>query len=260
METWQERNMETRRKPFQGVLNILDFNRHFYIGGLAMLTILLASAWFFQFPRVVNLLMITGFVYGLLMPLVVSAYVYDFSGYYRFDWLIPLIDTQIHEMHVANIHAGFDETSVILHRVLPGSKISAFDFYDPEHHTEAAIRRARDASTGYPDTQRMKTGHLPLPAQSVEVVFLLSAVHEIRSDAEKIEFLKECRRICKPGGKIIMVEHLRDFPNFLAFTIGFTHFFSRKTWLKVLHEAGFQSVHERKFTPFMSIFHTTCSY
>jgi hypothetical protein len=51
-----------------------------------------------------------------------------------------------------------------------------------------------------------------------------------------------------------MVEHLRDFPNFLAFTVGFTHFFSRAAWKNAFEQAGFSSFRETKFTPFMSIF------
>ena len=51
-----------------------------------------------------------------------------------------------------------------------------------------------------------------------------------------------------------MVEHLRDFPNFLAFSIGFTHFFSKKTWKNAFERAGFSSFAENKFTAFMSIF------
>jgi hypothetical protein len=51
-----------------------------------------------------------------------------------------------------------------------------------------------------------------------------------------------------------MVEHLRDFPNFLAFSIGFTHFFSRSTWKKAFVTAGFSFFEEIKFTPFMSVF------
>jgi hypothetical protein len=69
-------------------------------------------------------------------------------------------------------------------------------------------------------------------------------------------FLKECNRLCKPTGKVIMVEHLRDFPNFLAFSIGFCHFFPRATWKKAFTSAGFSSFEETKFTPFMSVF--TC--
>ena len=54
-----------------------------------------------------------------------------------------------------------------------------------------------------------------------------------------------------------MVEHLRDTANFLAFSIGFTHFFSKKTWKKVFKESGFQLLKEEKFTPFMSVFQFT---
>jgi ubiquinone/menaquinone biosynthesis C-methylase UbiE len=106
----------------------------------------------------------------------------------------------------------------------------------------------------YPNTQEIKTSYIPLENASVDVVFLLSAAHEIRKESEKVQFLKECNRICKPEGKVIMVEHLRDFPNFLAFSIGFTHFFSGKVWERVFKKAGFNSVSEVKFTPFMSVF------
>jgi len=85
----------------------------------------------------------------------------------------------------------------------------------------------------------------------------LSAVHEIRSHEEKVRFLKECFRICKPQGKVIMVEHLRDFPNLLAFSVGFTHFFSRTIWKNAFESAGFSTFRETKFTPFMSVFNCT---
>ena len=81
------------------------------------------------------------------------------------------------------------------------------------------------------------------------MLFLLSAAHEIRSHKEKVTFLKECNRICKPNGKVITVEHLRDIPNFFAFSIGFTHFFSRETWKKAFNEAGFSTFEETKFYP-----------
>jgi len=51
-----------------------------------------------------------------------------------------------------------------------------------------------------------------------------------------------------------MVEHLRDIPNFLAFSVGFAHFFSRSVWKNAFERAGFTSFRETKFTPFMSIF------
>ena len=129
-----------------------------------------------------------------------------------------------------------------------------FDFYNAKQHTEPAIKRARKVSLVYPGTRQIKSGSIPMQDKTADIIFLLSAIHEIRSDEEKVQFLKECKRLCKPGAKVIMVEHLRDFPNFLAFTVGFTHFFSRGTWKKAFEKAGFSTFEEIKFTPFMSIF------
>ncbi len=246
--------MGEKRRKFQGVLNILSFNRHFYVLGLGVLVILITSRLFIEWPEIVFWLIIVAFLYGLIMPLIVSAYVYDFSGYYNFHWLKNLIRDDERIKLIVNINAGFDETSFIIKNRFPQSDLKVFDFYNAKQHTEPAIKRARQVSLVYPNTQQIASDLIPLRDKSMDIVFLLSAVHEIRSHKEKVQFLKECCRLCKPGGKVIMVEHLRDFPNFLAFTIGFTHFFSRSAWKKAFYRAGFSSFQETKFTPFMSIF------
>jgi SAM-dependent methyltransferase len=243
-----------KRKPFQGVLNILSFNRHYYFFGLLVLAALAISKLFINWPGYLFWIIVIAFIYGLLMPLIVSAYVYDFSGYYKLKWLNPLLNRQEPAKQIVNIHAGFDETSFILKDNFPEADIKVFDFYNAKRHTEPAIKRARKVSWTYPDTQVIASNSIPHPDSSADLVFLLSAAHEIRSHSEKIQFLKECYRICKPTGKIIMVEHLRDSPNFIAFSVGFTHFFSRSTWRNAFQSAGFSSFEETKFTPFMSVF------
>src|SRR6185312_5414170 len=197
---------------------------------------------------------VAAFLIGLIMPLAISAYVYDFSGYYDLHWLNRVVTEHEHPDLIVNINAGFDETSFLIKGKFPSADLKAFDFYDPGRHTEAAIRRARKVSLLYPGTQHVACQCLPLDDGSVDIVFLLSAVHEIRSFNEKVIFLSECHRICRSGGKVIMVEHLRDFPNFLAFSVGFTHFFSRSVWRRAFGEAGFSTFEESKFTPFMSVF------
>ncbi len=246
--------MEIKRKKFQGVLNILSFNRHFYFIGLILLTLLIVSQLAFGWPSSLLWILIGAFLYGLSMPLIISAYVYDFSGYYDFKWIQPLSILDSDSTQIVNINAGFDETSFILKKHFPKSNLKVFDFYNVDQHTEPAIIRARKVSLVYPNTQQITSSKIPLESDSVDIVFLLSAAHEIRTDQEKIVFLKECNRVCKEKGKVIMVEHLRDAPNFLAFTVGFTHFFSKKTWKTVFKSAGFKAIYETKFTPFMSIF------
>ena len=246
--------MEQKRRPFQGVLNILSFNRHFYVFGLGALVILFASRYLIKWPDPIFWIVITAFLYGLIAPLLVSAYVYDFSGYYSLNWLTPLVTDPQKVQTIVNINAGFDETSFIIKSKFPRSDLQAFDFYNAKQHTEPAIKRARKVSLVYPNTRQVASGSLPLTDGTVDLVCLLSAAHEIRSHQEKIAFLKECHRSCAPGGKVIMVEHLRDFSNFLAFSVGFTHFFSRSTWKDAFQRAGFSTFQETKFTPFMSIF------
>ncbi|AXP79927.1 Ubiquinone/menaquinone biosynthesis C-methyltransferase UbiE [Mariniflexile rhizosphaerae] len=246
--------MEIKRKKFQGVLNILSFNRHFYIYGITALVLITISYLMYNWSNTLFWLIITAFIYGLIMPLIVSAYVYDFSGYYNFNWLkkLNIKDSNINKF--ININAGFDETSFIIKSHFIKSDLKVFDFYNEERHTEPAIIRARKVSLVYPETKKIKSDVIPLKDKSVDVIFLLSAAHEIRNNQERIQFLKECHRLCKPNGRVIMVEHLRDFPNFLAFSIGFTHFFSKNTWKKAFKSAGFSTFNEAKFTPFMSVF------
>jgi SAM-dependent methyltransferase len=242
------------RKKFQGVLNILSFNRHFYVFGLGVLLVLFVSHALLKWPDLIFWIIVAMFLYGLIMPLLVSAYVYDFSDYYDLHWMKELIGERENAKLIVNINAGFDETSFIIKSKFPRSELKAYDFYNAKQHTEPAIRRARKVSLVYPDTRQVASGSIPLEDGTVDIVFLLSAVHEIRSHDEKILFLRECHRLCKPDGKIVMVEHLRDFPNFLAFSVGFCHFFSRSVWKDAFERAGFISFSEKKFTPFMSVF------
>ena len=246
--------MEISRKPFQGVLNILSFNRHFYVAGLTVLTVLTACYILFGWPSALYWVIVAVFLYGLVTPLVGSAYVYDFSGYYHFRWLADCELSDASTNLLLNINAGFDETSFIIKNHFPKSDLRVFDFYDATRHTEPAIVRARRVSLVYPNTQPINSDSIPLKDKTVDVIFLLSSAHEIRSHHERVGFLKECHRLCKPDGKLIVVEHLRDLPNFLAFSIGVTHFFSRAAWKEAFRQAGFRVCQETKFTPFMSIF------
>lgn len=246
--------MDKKRRKFQGVLNILSFNRHFYVLGLGALALVIASRFLFEWPDMIFWIIMIAFLYGLIMPLIVSAYVYDFSGYYDLHWLDDLNSEQAAVNTIVNINAGFDETSFLVADRFPRADLRVFDFYNAKRHTEPAIKRARKVSLVYPNTQQIASDRIPLKDNSIDIVFLLSADHEIRSHTEKVQFLKECHRVCKPGGRIIMVEHLRDFPNFLAFSVGFTHFFSCAVWKDAFLQAGFTSFHEKKFTPFMSVF------
>lgn len=241
------------RMKFEGVGNIIRFNWHFYVAASSAITILFIGANFLgdDFAFIVRLfasLVLT----SMLVSLFVSAYIYDFSNLYTFNWLNK--NGIIPGKELVNIHAGFDETSHLLTRAYPHSRLTVFDFYDAKKHTEISIERARKAYPAFPNTRKISTEFIPLDQKSVDVILLTLSAHEIRNDDERTLFLKKLCSTLNADGKIVITEHLRDFNNFAAFNIGFLHFLSKRSWMKNFQEAGLTICSESKLTPFLSVF------
>ncbi len=249
--------MERLRKPCQGVFNIIRFNWHYYVLSFLFVTGLCVVSRFTIVPysSIAGVLIII-ISFSILISLFVSTYIYDYSALYKLTWLNQL-EIGKNKMLV-NIHAGFDETSILLKQkyisAFNEDKLLVFDFYDPSKHTEVSIQRARKAYPGYHGTIAIETAHIPLPDACAHVVFNILAAHEIREEEERVAFFKEQYRILKPGGKVIVTEHLRDAANFLAYNIGFFHFHSKATWLHTFQSAGFRIETVIKITPFITTF------
>lgn len=241
------------RKPFQGVGNVVRFNWHYYIfAAIAVLFFAIISQFLPTNFKYFSLIISFGIILTTLSSLIAAYYIYDLAGFYDFKWLEESVPSEISE--IVNINAGFDETSEILKTKFNESNLHVFDFYDPENHTEISIERARKAYPPYPDTKKIQTTKLDLTDNSVDRIFLTFAVHEIRKESEKLAFFSELNRVLKSDGLIYVTEHLRDFPNFIAFNIGFLHFFSKSSWRKVFSETGFVISKEIPFTSFVTIF------
>lgn len=245
--------MERLRKPFQGVKNIVRFNWHFYLPAAAGVVLLFLATSFMPFPYSgIALAVCILLLASTTISLLVSLYVYDLSGLYELRWLDGLPITG--NGKIASINAGFDETSVLLRQKFPGTELSAFDFYDPAKHTEVSIKRARRAYPAFPGTKEISTARIPAEDHSFDGIFLILAAHEIRSEEERIVFFRELGRTLSDNGTIIVTEHLRDLPNFLAYNIGFFHFISRSSWLRTFKNAKLKIVVEKKITPFITTF------
>ena len=243
--------MAELRKPFQGVGNIVRFNRHFYLFSAVVVTVLLTASLFLRAPF--NFLLIGGCLATILVTvisLVVSFYVYDCSGIYDLNW----IESKTPRGAIVNINAGFDEISKTLKKRFPDAQLIVCDFYDAARHTEISIERARKTYPPFPETQSISTTKIPFENNSIETIFLFFAAHEIRLESEKTEFFHELNRCLMSRGEIYVVEHLRDGANFFAYNIGFLHFFSKASWRRVFTEANFKIAKETKLTPFVSLF------
>jgi hypothetical protein len=226
------------RVAFQGVTNIIRFNWHFYVIAIGCIA---GCVIFHQY------LLILLIVLSTVISLAVSWYVYDYSNLYTLDW-IDFPGTH----HLLNINAGFDETSILLSAKFPAAELTVFDFYDPAKHTEISIERARKAYGPYPGTMNISTDNIPL--LNADLICMMLAAHEIRNREERIQFFSLLKERLNDHGQMLVLEHLRDLPNFMAYNIGFFHFFSKKEWRRTFTGAGFTIYKEIKVTPFLSAF------
>jgi hypothetical protein len=243
--------MDQIRKPFTGVGNIIRFNWHFYVFSFLFLcSLLLLNAYL---PKKISFFLIFLFILVLtitLVSLLTSFYIYDISGLYKLDW----ITSNPGYNKIVNINAGFDETSGLLQSKFPHAEMVVLDFYDPLKHTEVSIRRARKAYPAYPNTKTITTSNIPLQPESADAVFLILAAHEIRDNMERAVFFEAIGKVLSKSGKVYVVEHLRDIPNFFAYTIGFCHFLPKSSWLRSFKNADLRITKMEKITPFITLF------
>ncbi len=243
------------RGRFDGVWNILRFNWPFYavaiaIGflGMAFLKIISGPPWLLIFGW-------SGVVlafFWLSASLLVSFYVYDCSPLYQFLWLKTLLAPAPRSW--VNIHSGLDESSLILQAIFPTNDCQVLDIYNPQTMTEPAIARARVAIAAPVAAIAADYRALPLGDDSASAIFLIFAAHEIREPRHRLDFFKELQRIAAPQAQIILVEHLRDTANFLAFGPGFMHFLPESEWKKLAAQSGWESAREFSITPFVRVF------
>lgn len=240
------------RKPFQGVWNVVRFNWHFYVtSGLALVLLILALFWLSGLWATligVVFLLVGAATFG---SLVASYYVYDFSQFYHLNWLND--DEQTFET-ILNVNAGFDETSELLMARYDGSSHHVMDFYHSLGKKEVSIQRAKKSYPLLAGTLEIDLHHIPLADDLVDGAFVIFAAHEIRDALSRERFFKELARVTKSTGSLYVVEHGRDFLNFVAYNMGFLHFLSSADWQSTFSRSGWCIEQKMKHTPFVSIY------
>jgi hypothetical protein len=246
--------MRTRR-PWQGMMVIARFNWPFYIAAMAVLLASLVG-WVFLSTfswKLVCAAAAAGAAYFLFGSLGVSHLIYDRSDLYGWGWL----DRALRGARLRRAifcHSGFDEASEDLRARLDKVEWLILDHFDETQMTEASIRRARRMFPPTPGTLSAAHDRWPVPTETAEVVVGLLSVHELRSERERSAWFAEARRcLCRPG-RVVLVEHLRDLANFLAFGPGFLHFHPRGSWRRSWEAAGFGVDDEFRLTPWVRVF------
>ncbi len=237
------------------MLTIAQFNWPLYVVAVAVLIASLAGL----FPlaglasKLICGLAFAGAAYFLVGSLSVSHFIYDRSDLYRWGWL----DRALRGANMRQAifcHAGFDEASAELREKFSDVQWQLLDHFDEKQMTEASIRRARAMFPPTPNTLAACHDAWPVAAESSDVVIALLAIHELRSEAQRSAWFAESRRCLCKGGRVVLVEHVRDAANFLAFGPGFLHFHSPASWRRCWAGAGFRSIDEFRVTSFVRIF------
>ena len=241
------------RRPYQGVLQILRFNRRFYVSTLAavalpfLLAALLPAPW-----RTLLRIAALPALFWMSSSLLVSHYIYDLSPLYNLSWLTKRLAQP--PQRWVNIHAGLDETTPLLTTLFPHTEGRVLDIYDPDEMPERSIAEARRRGAGCQACRARATwSQLPLSSHAVDTVFLMFTAHELRRPAARVQFFRELARVLRPDGEVALIEHARDWPNFLAFGPGFVHFFSPRSWRQTVREAGFVIRVRFRVTPFVEV-------
>ena len=239
------------RTTYQGVRQIFNYNRPFYVRTLAgVIAIVILSAWL---PLALRTLLriATGIaLFWTCASLAVSHYVDDRSAFYTLGWLPACLLRP--PARWINIHSGIDECSPGIASIFPGSEGQIVDIYDPQEMTEPSIEYARRLTVGSSPTADWRA--LPAPDKRFDAAFLIFAAHELRHHAARVQLFREVARVLRAGGELILVEHSRDWANFLAFGPGFLHFFPERTWRKAANAAGLPLRLHRTLTPFVHVY------
>ncbi len=234
-------------------LLVVSFNRHFFV--IALLACAAGAALMLAVNsaplRAVLGLGVGLAAYFMAASVIASYLVYDRSDLYRLRYW-PARCLPRPPANGVVVHAGFDPASPVIAAALPHMRLRVLDFFEPGTTTEASIRRAHRLHPAAGD--RIAADAWPVATASQDVVFALSAAHELRQPHERAAFFREARRVLTPGGRVVVIEQLRDLANFACFGVAALHFLSRQTWLASFAAAGLEVADEFKLSPFMRVF------
>ena len=241
------------RRPYQGVVQILQFNRRSYlITSAGIAATLLATPFLPSLWRAGLLLAISPALFWMASSLLVSHYVYDRFPLYDLTWLSHVLSRPPRQW--INIHCGLDETSCILAAIFPDSVGQVVDIFEPRVMTEPSIRQARRVQHNEIQAAAARFDDLVFAPNSFDAAFAIFSAHELRHHDQRVSLFKEIARVLIRGGELVLIEHSRDWRSFLAFGPGFLHFFSPREWRSAGSSAGLQMRTEFSLTPFVHVY------
>lgn len=189
---------------------------------------------------------------NIIASIFASYILYDNSDLYEFNNLKKIIDWDKTE-NVVLIHASFDPFSKKLEEQYKNVNFTVCDIFENRHEQESGIKISKKTFPPNPKEIKISPTFLPFEDQSQDVIFAITAVHEVLKHEDRVLFFKEAKRILKNDGVIIISEQFRDITNFIFFNIGAFHFLSENDWKRAIFESNLKIIANEKITPFANM-------
>ena len=232
-----------------GALRIFLYNWPVYVVTWAASIVTLGAArWLPSHVALACALAAGGALAWSAFSLLVSFYIYDRSYLVGGQWILSLLPSPPDAW--ATIHAGLD-AEVDVDAVFTGRCAGRLDIFDPTVMTSPSIGRARHRTPLAHAATRCTPTALSLGDGSCDAILVAFTAHEIRDARAREKFFDELHRALRAGGRIVLVEHLRDVMNLIAFGPGFLHFVARREWLRLAAHARLTVIGEARITPFV---------
>lgn len=246
--------LDLPRSRFEGMKRVLIFNAGLYVAAAGTVACAIGLSKQKRVPRALRTIASLAAVlasYQTLASLIASHWVYDLSPLHHWRWLAEIVPDP---KTILNVLAGYDETSDPLQRTYPAAKVNVVDFYRDLGKRESSIQRAQKL---FPSKEKPVSTNLtawPIEDRSIDLVLLAFAAHEARDKESRDRLFGEVSRVVSVSGAIVLVEHLRDKLNFLAYGPGYMHFLPEVEWLRCASAANLKLVKQFKITPFVNVF------
>jgi SAM-dependent methyltransferase len=238
---------------FAGVAKIVRFNWPWYAAAVlvnVVAVVALRSGALIGATRTLAWIALAAADVWLVASLAVSHFVYDRSAVASGDWLAAVNPGSVRRAAV--FHGGLNEAEAAVARFLPASDVTAFDFYDGARVGSPSLERARSEAESA--GARIAPDKIPLEAGSLDLGLVVFAAHEIRRADDRAAFFGEMARVLAPSGRLLVVEHLRDVWNLLAFGPGAFHFFPEAAWLRAFAAGRLRLLRQTPCTRFVRVF------
>ncbi len=146
----------------------------------------------------------------------------------------------------ASVHAGFDDATANLVAAIGREPQAVVEL---SMQASPSLRRARRVQGRVATAGAV--GCLALMPSSLDSIFVTFAAHEIRDGEDQRALFGELHRALRPGGHLVVTEHLRDAANFIVYGPAAFHFQPASTWINRADEAGFDIESDVSITPFV---------